>query len=155
MVHVVVHLHLHFVLELALLVQELLLLHRFCEVLVVLSQQVHLADVAPRVEAVAHGILSQEAHVLASLEQKQFVDLPLQVFPVEGVREPGEAVEEVESDGLQLPTPAERIDEEHVPREGNHAVVHAVGVLQVDGAVLDVVAGEEKQLSLSVELQGR
>ena len=53
-----------------------------------------------------------------------------------------------------MPAPAEGIDEENVVGEGNHGVVHDVGVFQVDGAVLDVVAGVEEQLSVSVELQG-
>lgn len=52
-----------------------------------------------------------------------------------------------------MPRHAKGIHEEQVPGKGDGGVVHAVGVLEVDGRVLDVVARIQKKLSLSVELE--
>jgi len=42
------------------------------------------------------------------------------MFPVEDMWEPGEAIEEVKKDCLNLPTPSKGIAEEDVPRKRNH-----------------------------------
>ena len=65
-VHIVVQLHLQLVLELSVLLQEVFVIDGICEVFVVLGQQVHLAVVGPGVEAITHGVLRPNAHVLAS-----------------------------------------------------------------------------------------
>ena len=77
MVYVVIQLYLHFVLKLALLRQEILLVNWICEIFVVLSEQVELADVAPRVEPVAERVLSEEPHVLAASQEEELVDFAL------------------------------------------------------------------------------
>ena len=76
------------------------------------------------------------------------------MLPVHHVRQPCETVEAVEEQTGNLPAPTERIHEKDVPRQRNHGIVHHVGVLEVYCAVLDVVAGVEKQLSVPVELYG-
>ena len=151
-IHVVIELNLHLVLELSLFVQELFVLDWLREVFVVLCEQVELADVCPRVESITHGVLSPYPHVLATSEQVQLVDLLLEVLPVEHVGHPGEAAREVEEDLGELPGPAEGIDEEDVECEGDEGVVHNVGVLEVNSAVLDVVAGVKEELTITVEL---
>ena len=50
-----------------------------------------------------------------------------------------------------MPRPHEWVDGEDVPGEGHQAVVHAVGVLQIDGRVLNIVATVQEKLTLSVE----
>ena len=142
----------HFVLKLPLLGQEVLLVNRVSEVFVVLSEQVELANVPPRIKPVTEWVLSEEPHVFTSPQQEKLVDLALEVFPVKHVGKPCEAVEAVEKKTSDLPAPTERIHEKDVPRKRDHCIVHDVGVLQVNGAVLDVVAREEKQLSVSVKL---
>lgn len=79
------------------------------------------------------------------------MDLLLEVLPVEHVGHPGEAAREVEEDLGELPGPAEGIDEEDVECEGDEGVVHNVGVLEVNSAVLDVVAGVKEELAITVE----
>ena len=65
---------------------------------------------------------------------------------------PCQTVSQVEETEGELPGHGEWVDEEEVPGEGYEAIIHAVGVLEVDDGVLDVVAREEQQFSLSVEL---
>ena len=46
------------------------------------------------------------------------------------------------------------VDEEGVVGQGDEGVIHTVGILEVDCAVLDVIARVQKQLTITVELQG-
>jgi len=142
-VDVVVKLHLKLVLQLSVLLQEVLVVDGIREVLVILGEEVHLAVVGPRVEAVTHWVLRPNAHVLAATEEEKSVDLLVEALPVEDVGHPGQTVGHVEEGQGDLPGPEEGVDEEHVPRKGHQTVVHAVGVLEVNDGVLDVVAGEE------------
>jgi hypothetical protein len=95
-VHVVVQLHLQLILQLPCLVEELLIFNWLSEVLIVLSQQVELADVRPRVETIAHRVLSPYSHVLATSEEIELVDFLFKVFPIEDVGEPSDGVGTVE-----------------------------------------------------------
>ena len=113
-VHIVIQLHLHFILQLSCLVQELLVFNWFSEILVVLSEEVEFADVRPGVESVSEGVLSPDADVFASPEEVELVDLLLEVLPVEDVREPKEGVAQIEDHGGHLPRPGKRVDEEDV-----------------------------------------
>jgi len=131
-IDVVLELDLHFVLELARLLEELLVLNGISEVLVVLSEQVHFAVVCPGVELVAEGVLRPNTDVFASLQEQETVKFLVQVFPVEHVGHPGETVGSVEDSQRELPRHVEGVHEEQVPREGNGSVVHAVRVLEVD-----------------------
>jgi len=79
------------------------------------------------------------------------VDLPVQRLPVHYVRQPAETQTSVEQGPKELPVHVERVYYVEIDAEGNCHVVHAVGVLEVDGGILDIVAGVEQQLSLSVE----
>ena len=132
-VHIVIKLHLHLVLQLSVLLKEVLVLDWIGKVLIVLRQQVDLAVVGPRVEPVAHGVLRPNAHILATSEQQQTMDLLVQALPVEHVGHPGETVREVQEGERHLPGPVEGVHEEDVPREWHQTVVHAVWVLEVDG----------------------
>ena len=152
-VNIVVQLYLHLVFQLARLVQELLVLNWVGEIFVVLGEEVELADVRPGVEPVAEGVLGPYTDVLAAAEEEELVDLLLEVLPVEDVGEPGEGITHIEDDGGQLPGPAEGVNEEDVVGEGDEGVVHAVWVLQVNRAVLDVIAGVQEQLTVAVELE--
>ena len=67
---------------------------------------------------------------------------------------PGERVSQVEEGASDLPRPHERVHEEEVPGERHQAIIHAVGVLEVDRRVLNVVATIEQELTLTVELNG-
>lgn len=80
--HVVVKLHLHFILKLTCLRQEVLVLRWERKVFSILSQQVELADVRPRIESVAHWVHRPDSHILAASEQKHFVDFSIEVLPV-------------------------------------------------------------------------
>ena len=82
------------------------------------------------------------------------MDFLLKVLPIEDMGQPSEGITKVEEDTGQLPGPAEGVDEEGVVGQGDEGVVHTVGVLEVHGAVLDVVARVQKQLTITVELQG-
>ena len=82
------------------------------------------------------------------------MDFLVQALPVEDVGHPGEGVCCVEERQSDLPRPHEGVHEEDVPGERHQAIVHAVGVLEVDGRVLDVVARVEKQFTLSIEFDG-
>lgn len=105
MIYVVIELHLNFVLKLSLLGQEVLLLNRFSEIFVVLSQEVELANVGPRVESITHWILGVESNILATSQQKDFVNFSLEVLPVKNMRQPSKATESVENRCCYLPTP--------------------------------------------------
>ena len=152
LIDVVVQLHLQLVLQLSILLQKDFVIDRVREILVIFSQEMEFAVVGPGVPLVPHGVLRPNAHIFAPSEQKKLVDLLVEVFPVEDVGEPGEAVRAVEEGKSDVPVPHEGVHKEDVPTEGHEAVVHAVGVLEVDRRVLDVVARVEKQLTLAVEL---
>ena len=154
MVDIIVKLHLHLILQLAVFLEEVLIVHRIGKVLIVLRQQVNLAIVRPAVEAVAHRVLRPNAHVLAAAQEQEPVDFLVEALPVEDVGHPGERVGQVEEWQRDLPRPEEGVHEEDVPAEGHEAVVHDVGVLEIDGRMLDVVARVEKQLTLTVEFNG-
>lgn len=153
-IDVVIELHLQFVLELPGLVEELLVLNWLRKVLVVLSEEVELADVRPGIEAVAHGVLCPNSHILSTSQEEELVDLLLKVLPVENVGHPGESVRSVEEHRSELPRPSEGIDEESVVCQGDESVIHYVRVLQVDCAVLNVVARVDEQLTITVKLEG-
>ena len=88
MINVVVELNLHLVLQLACLVHEIFVLSWLCKFFVVLSKEVELTNVSPRVESVSHWVLSVEPHILASSEKEDFVNFSLQMLPVENVWHP-------------------------------------------------------------------
>ena len=67
---------------------------------------------------------------------------------------PEEGRGHVEDGSGELPGPAERVDEEKIPCDGDHGVIHHEGVLQVDGTVLDVIAGVQKELTITIEFKG-
>ena len=79
------------------------------------------------------------------------MDFPVQRLPVHYVRQPAETQTSVEQRPKELPVHMERVHYVKVNAEGNCHVVHAVRVLEVDSGILDIVAGVEQQLSLSVE----
>mgnify|MGYP003330991012 FL=1 len=85
MLCVVVKLALDLILELTALLQELLVLNRISEVLVIFSEQVGLIDVGPGVVSVSHGVLSPDTDVLATSQQEKLVNFPIKVLPVQGV----------------------------------------------------------------------
>ena len=60
------------------------------------------------------------------------------------------AIEESEA---ELPAHAKWVNKEYVPGEGHRTIIEAVGILEVNCGVLDVVAREQKQFSLSVEFK--
>lgn len=151
---VVVQLHLDFVLDLAGLVEEVFVFWWVREVLSILSQQVELADVGPRVVPVAHWVHRPNPHVLTTSQQVHPVDFPVKILPVQGERDPSEAVGRPEHRQCELPVPHHGIDEEQVPGKRNGQHVCAVWVLQVDRAVLNVVATPQEQLTFAIELQG-
>lgn len=80
------------------------------------------------------------------------MNLLIEMFPIEHVGHPSIGVEEVEGSTSYIPTPREWINKEDIPGEGDKHIIHAVGVLQIDSAMLDVVAGVDQQFSIPVEL---
>lgn len=150
-VHVVVQLHLQLVFQLAVLFKEVFVINGVSEVLIILRQQVNLAVIGPRVVTITHWVLRPNADVLASAEEQESVDFLVEALPVHCMGQPGERVGHVEEGQSDLPAPEEGVHEEDVPAERHQAVVHDVRVLQVDGRVLDVVAGVEEQFTLTVE----
>ena len=64
---------------------------------------------------------------------------------------PCETARPVQEDKLELPVEVKGIDNEGVDGERNHAIVHAVRVLQINCGVLDIVTRIEQELSLSIE----
>lgn len=111
-----------------------------------------LVDAGPRVESVAHRVLSPQTEIFSTSEEVDFVELLVQVLPVECVGHPGEAIGHIEESESKLPAHTERVAEENVPGEGNQTVVHDVRVLEIDGRVFDVIARVEQKLTLTVEL---
>lgn len=152
-VNVVIELHLHLILELTGLVHELLVFGHGSEILTVLSEKTELRDMSPRVVSIAHGVHGPNAHVLATSEQVHLVDLAIEVLPVRGERNPREAIDGVEDGQGDLPLEEERVDEEEVPTERDRHHLRAVGVLEVDLTVLNVIARPEKHLTLTVEFE--
>ena len=150
-VHVVVDLHLDLVLHLATLFKELLIVNWVSKVLIVFGQQTQFTVVDPIVVLVTHGVLSPNTAVLASAEQEELVNLLVQMLPVEHVRNPCQTVGKVEEGQSQLPSHTEGVHEEDVPTEGHSAVQQHIGVLEVNGRVLDVVACVEQEFTLAVE----
>ena len=69
MIDVIIQLHLHFILKLTILLQEVFIINWICEIFIILGQEVEFANVSPRVESISHGVLCQEPHVFASSEQ--------------------------------------------------------------------------------------
>jgi hypothetical protein len=67
-VDVVVKLHLKLVLQLSVLLQEVFVVDGISKVLIIFSKKIHLAVVGPGVEAVSHGVLCPNAHVLTATE---------------------------------------------------------------------------------------
>ena len=153
MINIVIELDLHFVLELTVLLQWLLLLNRIGEILVVFRDQMKLINVGPRVESIAHWILRPQPEIFSSTQQVHLMQFLVQMLPVHHMRHPGKAIGEVEDRDSELPTHCERIHKEEVPGERHKAVVHAIRVLQVDRRMLNVVARVEKQLTFTVELE--
>lgn len=119
-VNIVIQLNLNLVFHLTLLCKEILFLNWFCEIFVVFCEQVEFANMGPGVEPVTKRILSVESHVLSTLQKVNLMDLPLEVLPIENMRQPRKSIEEVEQNSADLPVPGEGIDEEDVPRERNH-----------------------------------
>lgn len=66
LIYIVVELNLHLILELACFGQEVLILSWESEVFSILSQQVELADVRPRIKSVTHWVHRPDTHVLAT-----------------------------------------------------------------------------------------
>ena len=153
-VHIVVKLDLELVFELTVLFEEIFIIDGVCEVLVILSQKMHLAVVGPRVESITHGVLCPYTSVFTASKEQQSVDFLVERLPVQDVGHPCDRVCQVKERKGDLPRPEEWVDEEHVPGEWHQAIIHAVGVLEVDGGVLNVVARVQKQFTLSVELDG-
>jgi len=89
MVHVVVQLHLKLVFQLPVLLQKLLFLYGISEIFIVFSEQTGFAYVGPVVELVTHRVLGPDAQVLATPEQKELMDLLIEMFPVKHVGDPG------------------------------------------------------------------
>ena len=92
MVDIVVKLNLHLILKLSILIHDLFLINILHEVLIVLTDQMRLTNVCPRVESVSHGVLCPQSQVLASSKQEYLVDLLVKMLPVEGVRDPTECI---------------------------------------------------------------
>ena len=67
---------------------------------------------------------------------------------------PGEAVGGVEGRQSVVPWKHPRIDEEHIPGEGNESHLSHVWVLEVDCAVFDVVAAPQQKFSLTIKFKG-
>jgi len=67
-VDVVVKLHLKLILQLSVLLQEVFVVDGISKVLIIFSKEIHLAVVGPGVEAVSHGVLRPNAHVLTATE---------------------------------------------------------------------------------------
>lgn len=132
LVHVVLYLRLQLILELAILLQELLILHWVGKVLVVLRQQVQLAVVDPTVVTVTKWVHIPDAAVFATTEQEQSVDLLVKVTPVKHMGQPGQTVGCIHERQSELPREIERIDKEEVPRHWDRAVKQDVWVFEVD-----------------------
>lgn len=151
--HIVIKLNLDFILNLTCLREEVLVLWRICEVFTIFSQQVELADVRPGVESVAHWVHGPNADVLAAPQQVHLVDFAIEILPVEGQWDPGQAVGGPEQRQGELPIPHQGIDEENVPGQWHAEHLCAIRVLQVDRTVLNIVAAPKQQFALTIELE--
>lgn len=149
----VLDLNLELVLKLSLLGHDLLVFSWLCEVLIVLGKEMHFTDVSPRVPSIPHRVLGPESDILASSQKVDLVNLLLKMLPVESMRKPCKGINSIEETSGELPAPHERVDEEHIPGQGNECIVHHIWVLEVNSAVLDVVARVEQHLSISAELK--
>ena len=66
MVDIVIELHLHLILQLSVLLEEVFVIDRVRKVLIVLCQQMDLAVVCPRVESISHWVLRPNAYILST-----------------------------------------------------------------------------------------
>ena len=117
MIDIVVELYLHLVLQLSILLEEVFVIDRVREVLIVLCQQMDLAVVCPRVESIAHRVLRPNTHVLATSQEQEPVDFLVKALPVKHMRHPSERIGCIQEGQRNLPRPEEWVDEEDVPRE--------------------------------------
>lgn len=153
-INIVVYLNLNLILELAGFVQEVLIIDGVGEIFTVFGQEVELADMGPRIEPVSHWVHGPESDILASSQEVHFVDLLVQMLPVEGLRQPGETASEIQEREGDLPFPHEGVHKENVHGQGCHGGDGAIWVFQIYCAMLDVIAAPQQQLTLSVELKG-
>ena len=58
----------------------------------------------------------------------------------------------VEERHCELPSPEERIDKHYIPGEGHEEVIHDVRIFEPNDVVSDVMTREEKEFSVSIEL---
>lgn len=152
-VDVVLKLHLHFVLQRTVFVQELGLVF-VGEVFVVFRKQVELVDGRPGEESVSAWVHIEYFDVLASSEQVEFVNFPVESLPVKHMWHPGQRVRQVENTANDLPLPHEWVHEVQVPGDWHEAVVHSVRVFEINLAVSHIVSRVQQQFSVSVELNG-
>lgn len=85
LVHVVLHLHLQFILQLTVFLQELLIINWVSKIFVVLSEEVKFTVVDPGVVAVAHRVHGPDAAVFTSTEKQNTMNLLVKMTPVEHV----------------------------------------------------------------------
>ena len=88
-VNVVVKLHLKLVLKLSVFLEEVFVIDGISKVFIIFSEEIHLAVVGPRVEAVSHWVLCPNTHVLAATEKEKSMDFLVETFPVKNVGHPG------------------------------------------------------------------
>lgn len=81
------------------------------------------------------------------------MDLLLEVLPVEYVWQPAETARKIEDDLGELPRPGEGIDEEDIEGEGDEGIVHHIRILEVNSTILNVIAREQEELTITVELE--
>ena len=107
----------------------------------------------PGVESVAHWVHGPDAHVFAAPQQVHLVDFAIEILPVQGQWDPGQAVGGPEERERELPVPHHWIDEEDVPGEWHAQHLSAIRVLQVNRTVLNIVAAPKQQFTLTIELK--
>ena len=90
-----------------------------------------LINVAPRVELIAHWVLSPHTEVLSSSEEIYFMKLLVQVFPVQSMGHPRQGIGQIKAGQCELPAHRERIDKKEIPRKRDQTVIHTVGILKV------------------------
>ena len=152
-IHIVVELSHHLVLQLAGLGHEVLVFRHEGEVFTIFSQQIELGNMCPREVAIAHGVHRPNSDVLTTTKQVHLVNFAIKRLPVLSQRHPGEAVRSVEDRERHLPFPHERINEEQVPTQRHRQHVGAIRVLQVDLRVLDIITRPKEHLTLAIELK--
>lgn len=97
LIDIVIKLYLSLILELTSLVEEVLIIDWISEVLTIFGNEVELSDISPRVEPISHWVHGMDFNILTTSKQVQSVNFLIEMFPIEHLWHPCEAIGDIEN----------------------------------------------------------